>query len=149
MMNAPGPTLADALTAALSAEYAAVYGYGVVGAHERGVARIRAARAMAWHQGRRPVLSAALSAAGAEVPTAQPAYVLPFPVTNSVSAGRLATALEDGVAAAYANLVSAAEGGTRQDAATALAQCATRAAQWRGYSVPFPGLPERAATGSG
>jgi hypothetical protein len=95
------------------------------------------------------VLSSALSAAGAEVPAAQPAYVLPFPVTTAATAVRLATALEDGVAAAYANLVGAAEGGGRQDAALALGQCAVRAAQWRGYSVPFPGLPERSTSGSG
>lgn len=149
MTGASGTTLADALAAALSAEYAAAYGYGVVGAHSRGLARTRAIRATAWHQARQPVLAAALSAAGAEIPVAQPAYVLPFPVTGSTTAARLASALEEGSAAAYANLVSAAEGGTRHDAALALGQCAVRAAQWRGYSVPFPGLPERTTTGSG
>jgi hypothetical protein len=142
-------TLADALTAALSAEYAASYGYGVVGAHTSGVARARATRALAAHQGRQAPLAAALAAAGADPPDPQPAYVLPFPVTSATAAARLATTLEDGVAAAYANVVAAAEGGARQDAAVALGECAARAAQWRGYSIPFPGLPERAGAGSG
>jgi len=142
-------TLADALAAALSAEYAAAYGYGVVGAHTTGVARARATRALAGHQAGQAPLAAALAAAGAEAPVPQPAYVLPFPVTSTTTAARLATALEDGVAAAYADLVGAAEGGARQDAALALGACAARAAQWRGYSIPFPGLPERAGAGSG
>ena len=137
----------DGIRAALTAEYAAVYGYGVVGAHLRGAALAEASRALAWHQGREALLRAALSARGAEVPAPEAAYVLPFPVSSAVTAARLATALEEGVGTVYANLVADGEGGDRQDAAVALGQCALRAAQWRGFSVPFPGLPERAASG--
>jgi hypothetical protein len=148
-MSAPAmsaPTAVTATTAVLSAEYAAVYGYGVVGAHTVGAARAQAGRALAWHLSRQPALEAALSAAGAELPSAEPAYVLPFAVTNSAGAVRLATALEQGAAAAYADLVAATESGERQAAALALSACAVRAAQWRGFSVPFPGLPERATS---
>jgi hypothetical protein len=135
-----------ATQAALAAEYAAVYGYGVVGAHTSGAARAQASRALAWHQARQPVLAAALTSAGAKLPTSAPAYVLPFAVTDAADAARLATALEQGVAATYADLVAATESGERQAAALALSDCAVRAAQWRGFSVPFPGLPERATS---
>jgi uncharacterized protein DUF4439 len=140
-------TRVDAVRAALAAEYAAVYGYGVVGAHLRGAALVQASRALAWHQGREPLLRAALSAEGADVPAPEAAYVLPFPVASAVTAARLATALEEGVGAVYADLVAAGESSDRQDAALALGQCALRAAQWRGFSVPFPGLPERDRSG--
>lgn len=133
-----------ATRAALAAEYAAAYGYGVVGAHTLGAARAQAGRALAWHQAQQPLLRATLSGAGADLPVPQPAYELPFAVVDAAGAARLATALEQGVAATYADLVAASSGGDRQAAALALGQCAVRAAQWRGFSVPFPGLPERA-----
>jgi Domain of unknown function (DUF4439) len=143
------PTALDAARTALLAEYAAAYGYGVVGAHVRGAAQAQAARALDWHQQQQSVLRTTLSAQGAEVPPPEPAYVLPFLVTGATSAARLAVILEDGTAAAYADLVGATESGARQAAALGLAQCAVRSAQWRGSSVPFPGLPERAAVPSG
>jgi hypothetical protein len=146
-MTAQDPTsLATATAAALSAEYAAAYGYGVVGAHCSGAARVRATRALAWHRAQQSPLRAALTRAGVALPAPQPAYELPFAVTDPAAALRLATVLEQGVAATYADLVAASEGGDRQTAALALAACAVRAAQWRGYSVPFPGLPERSTT---
>ncbi len=143
------PLSAEAVTAtrtALAAEYAAAYGYGVVGAHSYGATRVQATRGLVWHQAQQPLLRAALAGAGASVPPAEPAYELPFAVTDPASAARLATALEQGVAAAYADLVAASSNGDRQVAALALGQCAVRATQWRGFSVPFPGLPERAVT---
>jgi hypothetical protein len=133
----------DALQAALAAEFAAVYGYGVVGAHTAGAARATALQALAWHQSQQPTLTASLTAAAARPVTAEPAYALPFPVTGAASAARLAASLESGVAATYADLVGQAEGADRLFAADALATCATRAALWSGSSVPFPGLPER------
>jgi hypothetical protein len=139
----------DAARAALTAEYVAAYGYGVVGAHTRGAAQAQAGRALAWHQEQQTVLRTTLSAQGAELPMPEAAYVLPFAVTGTTSAARLAVALEDGAAAAYADLAGATESGQRQAAALALAQCAVRGAQWRGYSVAFPGLPERSTPLSG
>lgn len=135
-----------ALQAALAAEYAAVYGYGVVGAHTAGATRAVALRAMAWHQAQQPTLSAQVVAAAAKPVAADPAYVLPFPVADRASALRLAAQLEDGVAAAYADLVAAASGANRLWAAQALGECAVRAAVWTGSSTPFPGLPERSGT---
>ncbi len=140
--SAADPSI-GATQAVLDAEYAAAYGYGVVAAHTRGAARAQAARALAWHQAQQPVLAAILRTAGATVAAPQAAYVLPFAVGGPIGAGRLARRLEESVAAAYADLVAAASSTDRRTAALGLAACAVRAAQWRGSSVAFPGLPER------
>jgi hypothetical protein len=139
------PADVPALQAALAAEFAAVYGYGVVGAHTTAALQPDALRAMAWHQAQQPLLSARVVAAAATPAAPDPAYVLPFAVTTAATAVRLAAQLEDGVAAAYADLVAQASGADRLWAAQSLAECAARSATWSGLSVPFPGLPERAA----
>ncbi|HEY9367068.1 DUF4439 domain-containing protein, partial [Streptomyces sp.] len=56
----------------------------------------------------------------------------------------LAAELEDRVAGVYSDLVRAAQGPLRADAAAALREAAVRAARWRGGDVTFPGLAERA-----
>ena len=121
-----GMTVIDAHERGLAAEYAAAYGYGVVGAHTTGAARTQAGRALAWHQDQQAALLTALTSAGAHGPAPDPAYVLPFAVTSATAARRLAAVLEDGVAAAYADLVAGATAGDRQSAALALGQCAVR-----------------------
>ncbi|EFL35231.1 predicted protein [Streptomyces viridochromogenes DSM 40736] len=59
---------------------------------------------------------------------------------------RLAAELEDRVAGVYSDLVRAAGGPRRSLAAGALREAAVRAVRWRGESVAFPGLVERAGT---
>ncbi|NEA47360.1 DUF4439 domain-containing protein, partial [Streptomyces sp. SID10815] len=49
----------------------------------------------------------------------------------------------------YSDLVRAGAGATRRDAAGALREAAVRAVRWRGESVAFPGLAERAGAGTG
>lgn len=83
-------TEADALSAALAGEHAAIFGYGVIGAHVTGVALAQARSAEAVHRNRRDALLETLSAAGLTPPAADPVYALPFPVTNQASAVRLA-----------------------------------------------------------
>ena len=78
----------------------------------------------------------------------RPAYALPFPVPDSAAAVRLAAELEDRVAGVYSDLVRAPRDGRRGTAAEALREAAVRAVRWRGESVAFPGLAERAATAS-
>ena len=139
-------TAADAaVLRALDAEYAAAFGYGVVGAFTGGADRRGATAALAWHQAQQTVLAGWLTAAGAVAPGPEPAYALPSPVTTPGGAVQLAALLEDRVAATYADVVAAAVGEFRSLAAGALGACAVRAAQWRGSSEPFPGLPERAS----
>jgi hypothetical protein len=132
----------DAVQAALAAEHAAIYGYGVAGARLRGDAQARARAAFDAHRARRDQLQALIrSRQGAPV-AAAPAYALPFPVRTAADATRLATHLEESVAAVYADLVAAGDGATRRLAAYALQEAAVRAVRWRGRSTPFPGLAE-------
>jgi hypothetical protein len=67
-------------------------------------------------------------------------------VPDSAAAVRLAADLEERVAGVYSDLVRATEGGRRSTAAEALREAAVRAVRWRGESVAFPGLAERAVT---
>ncbi|MEU3602522.1 ferritin-like domain-containing protein [Streptomyces sp. NPDC006798] len=137
-----------ALQAALAAEHAAVYGYGVVGARVGDGRRTEAREAFAAHRARRDALIRAVRDLAAAPVAAAPGYALPFPVPDPASAVRLAAHLEDRVAGACADLVRAARGPLRTEAAVALREAAVRSARWRGGGVAFPGLAERsAATG--
>jgi hypothetical protein len=62
---------------------------------------------------------------------------------------RLAAELEDRVAGVYSDLVRAVDGDRRAAAAGALREAAVRAVRWRGGSVAFPGLAERAGSSAG
>lgn len=137
-----------ALQAALAAEHAAVYGYGVVGGRMRESRRTEARAAYDAHRAHRDALVREVRDLGAEPVAASAAYALPFPVPDSAAAVRLAAELEERVAGVYSDLVRAAEGGLRATAAQALREAAVRAVRWRGESVAFPGLAERAATAS-
>jgi hypothetical protein len=129
------------LQALLAAEHAAVYGYGMVGAHTSGEKRQIAQAAFDAHRARRDRLIALVRDAGADPIVAAPAYQLPEPVTDAASAARLAAHLELGVAAADIDLVAVAPPEVRTDVALDVQACAVRAAQWSGTPTAFPGLP--------
>ncbi|WP_420310594.1 ferritin-like domain-containing protein [Streptomyces sp. YS-B37] len=135
-----------AVQAALAAEHAAVYGYGVVGGRIREGRRKEAKTAYDAHRARRDALVREVRDLGGTPVAASAGYALPFPVPDSAAAVQLAAELEDRVAGVYSDLVRAATGGLRGTAAEALREAAVRAVRWRGGSVPFPGLAERAAT---
>ncbi|MFJ1971470.1 ferritin-like domain-containing protein [Streptomyces sp. NPDC087903] len=137
-----------ALQAALAAEHAAVYGYGVVGGRVREGRRTEARAAYDAHRARRDALVRAVRDLGGRPEAAAAAYALPFPVADPAAAVRLAVELEDRVAGVYSDLVRAAGAGQRRTAAEALREAAVRAVRWRGESVAFPGLAERADTGT-
>ncbi len=144
---APAPTGGPAVTAlraALAGEHAAVYGFGVVGAHA-GREHVRAAAAAYdGHLAQRDRLAAALAAAGEEPELPSPAYALPLRVDGPPRAVQLAAVLEDRLCGPYAALVAAAEGDLRRTAARWLQASAVAAATWRGGPVrPFPGDPAR------
>nr|WP_202425836.1 ferritin-like domain-containing protein [Streptomyces sp. HUCO-GS316] len=136
----------EAVQAALAAEHAAVYGYGVVGGRIREERRTEARAAYDSHRARRDTLSRTVRDLGGEPVAAAAAYALPFPVADSATAVGLAAELEDRVAGVYSDLVRAAQGERRRKAAEALREAAVRAVRWRGESVAFPGLAERAGT---
>ncbi|MFC8142737.1 ferritin-like domain-containing protein [Streptomyces paradoxus] len=135
-----------ALQAALAAEHAAVYGYGVVGGRIDDGRRTEAVTAYDAHRARRDALVREVKDLGGRPVAASAGYALPFQVPDSAAAVRLAAELEDRVAGVYADLVRAAGGGRRALAAEALREAAVRAVRWRGESVAFPGLAERAGT---
>lgn len=132
------------LVAALAAEHAALYGYGVVGAHLAGAARDSVKEAEEAHRDRRDALTQLLTSRGKVATPAEPAYALPFPVTDATTAVKLATHIEERAAAVWRVAISTTTGGDRKVALAALVDCATRAALWRGRAggpatVPFPG----------
>lgn len=134
---------------ALAAEHAAVYGYGVVGGRIGDERQNEARAAHSAHRARRDALTRTVRELGGEPQPAAAAYALPFAVRDGDAAVRLAADLEQRIAAVYAELVRAATGGRRQEAAVALREAAVRAVRWRGSSVAFPGLAERGGVPSG
>src|SRR5215831_1086538 len=129
-----------ALQAALAAEHAAVYGYGVAGAHLSGARRRAAARDWQIHESSRDALAAMITALGAQPVAAAAAYRLPFRVGSGRAAVSLAAFLEDRVATAYLGMVALSEARLRLLGARALESAALRAAGWRGRTLAFPGL---------
>ncbi|MFK4147398.1 ferritin-like domain-containing protein [Streptomyces sp. NPDC004065] len=138
-----------ALQAAIAAEHAAVYGYGVVGGRLGEERRAEARAAYDAHRARRDALTREVRDLGERPAAAAAAYALPFPVTDSATAVRFAAELEERVAGVYSDLVRAAGGARRREAAGALREAAVRAVRWRGESVAFPGLAERAGGATG
>jgi hypothetical protein len=129
----------------LAAEHAVVYGYGVAGARLRGSARDRAFRGWTAHRARRDDLVARVAGLGGSPVPPEASYALPFPVRTASDARTLATLLEERLAATWADAVADLTGDLRAYAAGGLTDAAVAAARWRGGSVPFPGLPERAS----
>ena len=138
----------EAAQAALRAEHAVVYGYGVVGGRVDDDRREEARSGYDAHRSRRDAMHRAVRRLGGRPEAAAAAYAMPFPVPDAAAAARLAAELEDRVAAVYADLVHASDGALRRDAASALREAAVRAVRWRGRSVAFPGLAERSESAS-
>ncbi|MGI5348485.1 ferritin-like domain-containing protein [Streptomyces sp. CA-250714] len=135
----------DAVQAALRAEHAAVYGYGVVGGRIDEDRKSEVRECFAAHRARRDALRRTVRSLGGEPEPAAAAYALPFAVPDSEAAVRLAAQLEDRVAGVYADLVRASEGARRRSAADALREAAVRSVRWKGSGVAFPGLTELGA----
>jgi Domain of unknown function (DUF4439) len=142
--EAAGRTTA-ALQAALRAENAAIYGYGVAGAQLGPAARDLALRDWTQHEVTRDRLEAILTSLGVKPVAAQPAYQLPFPVHGARAAISLAGYLENEVAAAYLGLVALDDLRLRAWGARQARACALRATTWLGRTAAFPGL----SSGSG
>jgi hypothetical protein len=129
-----------ALQAALAAEDAAIFGYGVAGAHLSGSRKSAAEQDWTGHNEARDTLTAMISALGATPVAAQAFYRPPSPVHDVASAMALAAYLEDGVTRAYLALVAVSDQRLRTFGALAMQSSAERAAFWRGTTQAFPGL---------
>jgi hypothetical protein len=137
-------TLADALQEVAAAENAAIYGYSVAGARLRDGKLRGAARAdYDVHRAQLQAVTGWLSDRGATPDAPPPVYELPEQITDDAAAAALLTRLEEATAATYADLVAVAAGSLRRAAALALQSAAVRETNWRGKSVPFPGLVGR------
>jgi Domain of unknown function (DUF4439) len=129
-----------ALQAALAAEQAACYGYGVVGAHLSGADLTSATRDWTAHEVARDNLTALITSAGATPGPASVAYQLPVNVQTAAQARSLAVILEDDVTTAYMRLVAVSDRTLRALGASGVTAAALRAAAWRRSTVAFPGL---------
>jgi len=142
--SASQPGSVPALQAALAAEQAACYGYGVVGAHLTGARYAQAGADWIDHQRARDGLTAMITVRGAQPHPAAVAYQLPIAVRTGRDAVSLAVILEHQVTAAYLGLVAVSDPTFREFAARHMQGAAVRAVHWGGRSQPFPGLPARA-----
>lgn len=130
-----------ALQAALAAEQAASYGYGIVGAHLTGARFAAASADVVAHERARDSLTAMIAARGTQPRPAAAAYAMPITVNSAARARALAILLERQVAAAYLGLVAASDPALRQFAADHMRDSAIRWARWGGRPAAFPGLP--------
>ncbi len=131
----------SALQVALAGEHAAIYGYGVLGAHLTGSLGRAAQQDWAVHQVARDTLESKLTLLGAQPVPAQDAYQMPFPVGAAPAAVSLAAFLEDRMATAYLGLVALDDPGLRAWGAQQVRASAVRATSWSGSTTAFPGLP--------
>lgn len=148
-MNRRPQVPVGALQGALAAEHAAVWVYGLVGAFVPDALNGRVNEAATAHQARRDATQRILTDAGAAPVPPEPGYVTPEPVTDAVSALRLAIIAETDAAAAWRSVVERgpADPDLRGTALEALTDAAVRATRWRvtagitPLTVPFPGTP--------
>ncbi len=128
-----------ALQAALAAENAAIYGYGVAGAHMTGTYSEAYADSI-QHEVARDKLVTLIAQFGGQPRPAAVAYRLPITVRTPGDAVALAASLERQVAAAYLGLVAVPDDTLRTFAAGQMQDAAVRAVRWTGTSQAFPGL---------
>lgn len=124
---------------ALAGEHAAIFGYGALGAYLRGASLALAQQAEAAHRARRDLLLVRLASASPPAPAAEPAYTLPFPVTDEASALRLATGVEERTGDVWKAALADVGGDDRKLALDALTDCALRAARFRRATGQTPG----------
>lgn len=135
------------LMAALAAEEAAIYAYGIIGVHLTGGGADEARTAEAAHRDRRDVLVSRLAQLNASTAPQPAGYELPFGVSTPAEALKLAIHVEDGVAASWRAALPATERTDRADALAAMTDSAVRATRWRRLAgvtpvtLPFPGKP--------
>ena len=144
--TAAGDTVA-ALQAALGAEHAALWAYGLVAANDPKAATTVAA-AVTSHQSARDAAANLIVEAGATPVGPDAAYTTPAPVTAAAAALALALTIESDCAAAWRAVAGNTDDATlRGTALSALTDCAMRMVTWRKaagdtpVTVPFPGAP--------
>jgi hypothetical protein len=137
------------VAAALAAEEAAIYAYGIIGvkfASSGDIAEARAAEQA--HRERRDYLVSRLDQLKASAAASPAGYRLPFPVIDRASALKLAIQVEDRVAQAWRATLPVTTAADRTTGLTALTAASVQATRWRRLAavspvtMPFPGRPE-------
>lgn len=136
-------TQVSALQVVLAREHAALFLYGVLGAHTS-LSRspdLYAAVTDAYdtHRDRRDQLAEAIASAGADPVAAEPGYVLPGGLDVPTGVAREGLRLERECAAAYLWLVEQSTREPRAWAVSSLQNTAARALSFRGSPEIFPG----------
>lgn len=138
---------ATGLQAALAAEQAAVWAYGLVAAYDRDNALV-VQQMRSGHLLRRDATAARLVQGGAEAGVGAAAYLPPAPVTDAASARALAQAIETDCAAAWRALIGSTDDNELRGYALAgLSDAAVRLSEWKQlaqaapFTIPFPGQP--------
>jgi hypothetical protein len=140
-------TADERLSAALQAEYTAIFAYGVVGAHLDPTTVEQAHRAELVHRSRRDALIVQLTGNGVVPPGAEPAYTLPFEVKDKATAIKLAIQVEDLTAGFWREALGDTQSDARKMALDALINCAVQATRWRKLggvapsTIAWPGVP--------
>ncbi len=137
----------DALQAALAAEHAALWAYGLVAAYDpKAAAAVTAA--ITSHQNTRDLAANLIVQGGATPVGPDPAYTTPHAVTDAATAQALALTIESDCAAAWRSVAGHTDDSTlRGTALSALTDCAMRMVSWRKaaddkpLTIPFPGAP--------
>ena len=136
------PLAADTTTAlqqALSTEHAALWLYGTASAFVTGSDETEIIAAMGSVQSLRDATEHRLSAGGVTPQPAQPAYLVPSPVTGQTSAlAALAIAESDATVAWRSVLEHSDDPGLRAAALSALIDSAVRETRWRRLSSQTP-----------
>lgn len=141
------PTAIEALQQTLTAEHAAVYCFGVMGARTSRSADpdlfARLTDSFGTHRGRRDQLIAIISRMDQTPVAASPAYDLPGSAGSAREATATALRLEQGCTAWYAALVASTRGANREWAALALTASAVAQLGYGGRPQDYPGLDQQ------
>nr|WP_206037594.1 ferritin-like domain-containing protein [Rhodococcus sp. HNM0569] len=137
------------MLAALEAEHAAVFAYGVLGAFTNPSRADQVAVDSAAHRARRDATIDLLTSLGETVPPPAAGYRLPAEVTDQVPAAQMAELVETDTAVAWRAAVERADDAqVRTFAIDALGETAVRLARWRAAlgaepaTLPLPGTPD-------
>ncbi|MBT0568405.1 ferritin-like domain-containing protein [Williamsia sp. CHRR-6] len=122
----------DAIVAAIGAQDAAIFTYGIAAAYAAAGRRSTLDEYLAEHRSRRDELARLLAAAQVAVPVAAPGYVLPVEVTGPTGAVQAMLAAEQDCARAWRSMVERCDQPQQRGTAVAgLSDAARRAATWR------------------
>lgn len=132
-------TPAEAWSAVVSGEDAAVFAYSVAGARVSAESRARAG--LDAHRANRSRAAALVIAAGGTPPVAAAAYELPADVESGRGARAALASVDNALVAVYADAAASAEGEDRRWAALTAAECARRAVAWGAPTQAFPTAP--------